>query len=161
MGALVHVILGIRAIGRPNGGPGLPGSHGPGRQCCGNKVKTILTPTNGFAVPASCQCSPQPIADAGTDRTVCQGQSTTIGTPAQAGHSYSWSPGGQSTAQVSVAPAADTTYTVTATTACGSAQDSVTVFVDDGSGGGLSDDFESGAAGWGATGLWHLATSSG
>lgn len=118
-------------------------------------------PTNGFAVPASCQCQPNPIADAGPDQTICLGDSTTVGTPAQTGHSYSWSPGGQTTAQISVSPSSDTTYTVTATTTCGSAQDSVTVFVDSGSGGGLDDDFEGSVAGWTASGLWHLATNSG
>jgi len=117
-------------------------------------------PTNGFAVPASCQCSPQAIADAGADRTICLGDSTTLGTPAQSGHSYSWSPGGQTTAQINVSPSTQTTYTLTATTSCGSDQDSVTVFIDDGTGGGLSDDFESGAAGWSTSGLWHLATNS-
>ncbi|MGH6690530.1 MAG: M36 family metallopeptidase, partial [Gammaproteobacteria bacterium] len=119
------------------------------------------SPTNGFNVPASCQCQPNPIADAGPDKSICAGDSTTIGTAALAGHSYSWSPGGQTTAQITVSPAVTTTYTVTATTACGSAQDSVTVTVNSGGGGGgLDDDFEGGVAGWSATGLWHVATSS-
>ncbi len=118
-------------------------------------------PTNGFNVPASCSCQPNPIADAGPDKSICAGDSTTIGTPALAGHSYSWSPGGATTAQVTVSPSSTTTYTVTATTACGSAQDSVTVTVNSGGGGGgLDDDFEGSVAGWSATGLWHLATNS-
>ncbi len=117
-------------------------------------------PTNGFQVPPECACQPQPIADAGPDEQICLGESAILGTPAQSGHSYSWSPGGQSTAQITVSPAATTTYTVTATTTCGSAQDSVTVTVDDGSGGGLSEDFEGGAGSWTATGLWHLTVNS-
>jgi hypothetical protein len=81
-------------------------------------------------------CTPQPIADAGADRTIDEGDSTTLGTAAQAGHTYSWSPGGATAAQVSVSPTTTTTYTVTATTACGSDQDSVTVTVIPAGGGG-------------------------
>ena len=84
-------------------------------------------------------CTPQAIADAGPDRTVDEGDSTTLGTPAQAGHTYSWSPGGATTAEVVVSPAVTTTYTVTATTSCGSAQDSVTVTVLPTGGGGPQD----------------------
>jgi extracellular elastinolytic metalloproteinase len=85
--------------------------------------------TNGFNVPAACQCSPQPVADAGPDKNISAGGSTTIGTAAQAGTTYSWSPGGATTAQITVSPASTTVYTVTATTSCGSSQDSVTVSV--------------------------------
>ncbi len=74
-------------------------------------------------------CTPAAVADAGADRSISEGNSTTIGTPALAGHTYSWSPGGASTAEVLVSPTSTTTYTVTATTSCGSAQDSVTVTV--------------------------------
>jgi hypothetical protein len=35
---------------------------------------------------------PAPVADAGPDQTICQGQSVVIGTPAQSGLVYSWSP---------------------------------------------------------------------
>jgi extracellular elastinolytic metalloproteinase len=116
--------------------------------------------TDGFAEPAECQCSPQPIADAGPNQVICVGGSATIGTPAQAGNTYSWSPGGQTTAQITVSPAVTTTYTLTATTSCGSTTDTVTVVVDDGSGGGLNEDFEGGVLGWTATGLWHLVNNS-
>ncbi len=118
-------------------------------------------PTNGFEVPAECQCSPQPVADAGPDQVICAGESASIGTPAVPGNSYSWAPGGETTAEISVTPAETTTYTVTASTECGSASDSVTVTVDSGGGGGgFSDDFEAGATGWTGTGLWHLADNS-
>ncbi|MCB1035738.1 MAG: hypothetical protein KDD47_18095, partial [Acidobacteria bacterium] len=100
------------------------------------------SPTNGFAIPLACQCDPAPIANAGPDVTICLGDSATVGTPAQPFNSYSWSPGGQTTAQITVSPAVTTTYTVTATTTCGSDSDSATVFVDDGSSPGLSEDFE-------------------
>jgi hypothetical protein len=107
----------------------------------------------------SAPCSPQAVADAGADRTICPGDATTLGTAAQGGHSYSWSPGGASTAQLTVSPASTTTYTVTATTACGSAQDAVTVTVDSGAA-GLNEDFEGATGGWVATGLWHQTANS-
>jgi len=117
--------------------------------------------TNGFSIPPECDCSPQAVADAGPDQSICLGDSATIGTPALAGHSYSWSPGGQTTAQITVSPTTTTTYTVTATTVCGSAQDSVTVTVDDGtSGTGLDDDFEGDNSDWSTSGLWHDVANS-
>jgi len=121
-----------------------------------------LSATNGFDIPASCQCSPQPVANAGSDQLICLGDSTTVGTAAQPNNTYSWSPGGETTAQITVNPASDTTYTVTATTsACGSANDSATVFVAvDGDATGLSEDFEAGSGSWTTTGLWHLANAS-
>ncbi len=95
-------------------------------------------------------CTPAPIADAGADRWITEGDSTTIGTPAQVGTTYSWSPGGQASAEVSVSPTTTTTYTVTATTSCGSAQSSLTVTVVPPGGGPCSHaaDFEGGADGW-------------
>ncbi len=78
-------------------------------------------------------CTPQPAANAGPDQTIAPGGSATIGTPAQPNTTYSWSPGGQTTAQITVSPSVTTTYTVTATTSCGSANDSVTVTVQSGS----------------------------
>ncbi len=116
--------------------------------------------TNGFQIPIQCQCSPEPVADAGPDEIICLGTSTTVGTPAQAGNTYSWSPGGETNAEISVFPTVTTTYAVTATTACGSANDSVTVTVDDGTGGGIAEDFEGGLGNWTALGLWHLTTDS-
>ncbi len=121
---------------------------------------TSTSATNGFAIPASCQCSPAPVANAGPDHAICPGQSVTLGTPAQPGNTYSWSPGGASTAQITVAPTVTTTYTVTAATSCGTASDSATVTVNSTGGGGLSDNFETGATGWTTTGLWHLASNS-
>ena len=79
-------------------------------------------------------CTPTAVADAGPDQTISSGQSVTIGTPARAGHTYSWSPGGATTAEITVSPASTTTYTVTATTTCNSASDSVTVTVGTGPG---------------------------
>ena len=121
-----------------------------------------LSATNGFEIPVNCQCSPQAVANAGPDQSVCAGDAVTIGTAAQANNSYVWSPGGETTAQITVAPSVDTTYTVTASTlACGSRTDSTTVFVNQaGQDFGLVEDFESGALDWTTTGLWHLADAS-
>lgn len=74
-------------------------------------------------------CTPSAQADAGPDQNISEGASVQLGTAAQSGHTYSWSPGGATTAQINVAPTSTTTYTVTATTSCGSAQDTVTVNV--------------------------------
>ena len=73
---------------------------------------------------------PLPTANAGNDVTICEGQSTILGTPALPEHTYIWSPGGATTAQVQVSPTIDTTYTVSASTTCTTADDSVNVFVD-------------------------------
>ncbi len=116
----------------------------------------------GDAVACTDGCQPQPLPDAGPDRDVCLGESTTVGTPALPDHTYSWSPGGQTTAQITVTPDVTSSYVVTATTVCGSFQDEVRVVVDDGTGDGLEEDFE-GAEGepeWTTTGLWHLVSDS-
>jgi hypothetical protein len=105
-------------------------------------------------------CLPIPVADAGPDQIDCLGDTVMIGTPGQPRTTYSWSPGGQTTPQITVSPTQTTTYTLTATSACGSAQDSVTILVDDGTLAGLSEDFEGGTNGWTADGLWHAAVSS-
>jgi extracellular elastinolytic metalloproteinase len=116
-------------------------------------------PTNGFALPPECTCQPFPVADAGPDQIFCGNGSVTVGTPAVADNTYLWSPGGQSSAQITVSPGVDTVYTVTATTAaCGSDQDSATVFVDPVV--GLSEDFEGDTSVWTTTGLWHQVASS-
>jgi Zn-dependent metalloprotease len=74
-------------------------------------------------------CASPATADAGPDAAVCLGDSTAIGTPALPSHSYLWSPGGATTAQILVSPASTTLYTVTATTSCDDAVDSVEVVV--------------------------------
>jgi extracellular elastinolytic metalloproteinase len=120
------------------------------------------SPTNGFAVPVSCLCDPGetvPVADAGLDQVACAAESVQIGTPALPGHTYLWSPGGATTAQITVSPTVTTEYTVTVTTDCGSEEDSVTVFIDPGID-GLSDDFEAGIGDWDISGLWHVATDT-
>ena len=122
-----------------------------------------LAATDDFEIPVACQCSPQAVANAGLDQSICAGESATVGTSAQANNSYVWSPGGETTAQITVTPSVDTTYAVTATTlACGSKTDSATVFVTEaGQEFGLVEDFESGALDWTTSGLWHLVDPSG
>ncbi|MEO5641935.1 MAG: gliding motility-associated C-terminal domain-containing protein [Bacteroidia bacterium] len=79
--------------------------------------------------------NPLPVADAGTDQTVCNAASAQIGTPGVAGYSYSWLPAtGLSSAAVAqpiASPTATTIYTLTVTnslTGC-MATDLVTVTV--------------------------------
>jgi hypothetical protein len=63
--------------------------------------------------------NPLPNADAGSDATICSGQSVAIGASAVAGNTYSWSPSsGLSSASVSnpnANPTVTTTYTLTET----------------------------------------------
>jgi gliding motility-associated-like protein len=60
-----------------------------------------------------------PIANAGPDRSSCDGDSVLIGTPAVAGNTYSWSPvaglSSSTAAQPNASPATTTNYTVTVT----------------------------------------------
>lgn len=140
-GADIAICLGS---GTTIGTPSLPNhtySWSPGGA---TTAQTFVQPvaTTTYTVTASTSCNqgsdsvtvtvldPPPTADAGADVTICEGQSTTIGTPAQPNHAYSWSPGGATTAELEVSPSVDTIYTVTATTSCSSLQDSVEVFVD-------------------------------
>ncbi|WP_428265745.1 M36 family metallopeptidase [Haliangium sp.] len=118
------------------------------------------SPTNGFEIPVECQCAPQPIADAGADQILCLGESATIGSAARPGTTYTWSPGGQSGSEITVAPTQTTTFTVTATNACGSATDSVRVTVDDGTAAEFFDSFDGDVSAWDATGLWHQTFDS-
>ncbi|MFN8165535.1 MAG: hypothetical protein U0X76_05040 [Bacteroidia bacterium] len=62
--------------------------------------------------------------------TICAGSSATLtATPSIAGGTYSWSPGGQTTAGITVTPATTTTYTATYTASGCSATSSSTVTV--------------------------------
>ena len=74
---------------------------------------------------------PEAVANAGSDVSTCPGVPVQIGTATVVGQTYSWAPGGATTAQISVSPLATTVYTVTATNRCDSSQDTVTVTVDE------------------------------
>jgi len=71
--------------------------------------------------------NPLPIVNAGADVSICFGGSTTL--TASGGTTYSWSPGGQTTASITVNPIATTTYTVTGTSLGCIATDAVTVTI--------------------------------
>jgi uncharacterized repeat protein (TIGR01451 family) len=77
-----------------------------------------------------------PVAEAGANRTIYNGQSTSIGAAAVSGSTYSWasSPSGfsSSSANPTVTPSTTTTYTVTETSSAGCQKsNSVTVTVTD------------------------------
>lgn len=78
-------------------------------------------------------CQPQPVANTGTDVTISAGEEITLGDEAVAGTSYQWEPAvgldNPQAAQVTASPTKTTTYTLTATTSCGSARRAVTVTV--------------------------------
>jgi hypothetical protein len=133
--------------------------HCPNRGVPIDRIITDLS-TDLPADSVASGCSPMPVADAGPDLVICLGDSVTIGTIEQPDHTYSWSPAGATSAQITVSPAATTTYTLTASTFCGNATDTVAVLVDHGISGSFSEDFESGASGWTVTGLWHLTDDS-
>ncbi|HTB07721.1 MAG TPA: ice-binding family protein, partial [Bacteroidia bacterium] len=63
--------------------------------------------------------NPLPIANAGLDKTICKGDSTSIGTPAIVGVTYSWLPvlglNSSLIAQPEAKPSLTTTYTLTST----------------------------------------------
>ncbi|MFH0865123.1 MAG: PKD domain-containing protein [Bacteroidota bacterium] len=68
-----------------------------------------------------------PLANAGSDQVLCQGQSTTL--TATGGSNYLWS-SGETIAAINISPSATTSYTVTVTNSSGcSAVDNVTVYV--------------------------------
>jgi hypothetical protein len=66
---------------------------------------------------------PPPNANAGEDKPICIGESTQIGTPSEAGNSYSWSPtaglSSPTASQTSVSPTTTTTYTLQVTNPAG------------------------------------------
>lgn len=66
---------------------------------------------------------PLPVANAGLDKTITVGSSTTIGTAAIVGNTYSWTPAislsSPTSAITSATPTSTTTYTVTVTAATG------------------------------------------
>ncbi|MFN8362088.1 MAG: PKD domain-containing protein [Candidatus Kapaibacterium sp.] len=66
---------------------------------------------------------PPPNANAGEDKPICIGESTQIGTPAEAGNSYSWNPStglsSPNASQTIASPTTTTTYTLTVSNAAG------------------------------------------
>ena len=56
-----------------------------------------------------------PLTISTSNNTICSGSSTTLTANSTAGVSYLWSPGGQTTASITVSPITTTTYSCTAT----------------------------------------------
>lgn len=79
---------------------------------------TVTSSMGGCTATTSQQVMvyPPPIANAGTDKQICQGQSTTL--TASGGGTYQWSNGGNNTS-ITVSPTTNTTYTVTVTSSNG------------------------------------------
>ncbi len=77
--------------------------------------------------------APNPVANVGTDQTICVGESTTIGGPAIAGLTYNWTPSTGLSCTTCSEPTftagATTTYSLTVVGECGTAQSQVTVTV--------------------------------
>ncbi|MEI7597156.1 MAG: T9SS type A sorting domain-containing protein [Bacteroidota bacterium] len=68
--------------------------------------------------------------NAGSDVTICAGQSATLAVSAASNTTYAWNTQPvQTTPSISVNPSTTTTYTVSSTSSCGVASDNVVVFV--------------------------------
>ncbi|MFN8142839.1 MAG: PKD domain-containing protein [Bacteroidia bacterium] len=94
------------------------------------QVNLIVTSGNGCSdtVTQAVTINPLPVANAGTDQSLCSGNSATL--TASGGTSYVWAPGGQTGAGITVSPSTNSTYTVTVTDANGcTASDQVNVLV--------------------------------
>jgi hypothetical protein len=96
----------------------------------GNVSITFTTNDGGFTDTSIITVFPEAFeADAGTDQTICQGESVVL--LASGGISYLWD-NGETTAQIIVSPTVTTTYTVTAFDDSGNSDDdSVTITVDE------------------------------
>jgi gliding motility-associated-like protein len=100
-------------------------------------VLTVTGPPIGCQNKDSVMVSvnPSPTADAGPDKTMCAGDSTTIGTAAVVGNTYSWSPAGGLSSSTVAQPKASvnntTVYTLTVTTTASGCQktDAVSVII--------------------------------
>ena len=96
-----------------------------------NTTYTVqVTDANGCSASDQVNVSiyPQPIANAGVDPSICIGATTTL--TASGGTTYQWSPGGQTSASITVQPNTTTQYILTATDGNGcQATDTVRVTV--------------------------------
>lgn len=94
-------------------------------------IDRSITANNLYSSSTTCQAQSLSVSVSGNN-SVCPGASITLtATPANANGSvtYSWSPGGQTTASITVSPTNQTTYSVTATDQNGSASASKTVTI--------------------------------
>lgn len=119
----------------PGGSPSTSTSPNPGNICYSStgSYPVTLIASNGsgadtITMNAFITVNALPVADAGPDIDICAGSIATI--VASGGGSYLWSPGGQTTASISVSPAMTTAYTVQVTDGNGcTATDSMTLTV--------------------------------
>ncbi len=81
----------------------------------------------GALIPVTVVVEVIPVADAGADQTICLGDPVTL--TATGGGTYAWSPGGQTSASITVNPTDTTYYYVTVTNTICSATDSALVTV--------------------------------
>jgi gliding motility-associated-like protein len=93
----------------------------------------VLTATDALGCANTDQMrvtvNPMPVVDAGNDGGICKGGDIVLSASAGGGN-YLWSPGGFTTASITVSPAITTTYTVTVSDGIGCAGiDQVTVVV--------------------------------
>lgn len=72
--------------------------------------------------------TPLPSVTASADQSVCGGDPVTLSTSGVVG-SLLWSPGGETTASITVSPTVNSTYTVTASNSCGSSTDNIEVTI--------------------------------
>ncbi|MFM7900975.1 MAG: hypothetical protein ACKPAD_03220, partial [Bacteroidota bacterium] len=133
----VAICIGKSATLSGNAGPSVNWTPG-NANTTSITVSPIVTTTYVYTVTSMQGCvnrdtvivtvNPLPMANAGTDLSICAGGTATL--TATGGVSYSWSPTGQTGSTIFVAPYSQSTYTVTATDANGcSASDAVTVSV--------------------------------
>jgi PKD repeat protein len=73
--------------------------------------------------------NPNPTVTITGENNLCEGQPVTIASNATDADSYLWSPGGETTDEISISPGTQTTYTVTVSNVCGDATDEITVDV--------------------------------
>ena len=86
----------------------------------GNATYTVtVTDANGCTATddVNILINPLPVADAGPDAVICFGTQATLS--ASGGQTYLWNPGAVASAQLSISPAATSSYTVTVTDANG------------------------------------------
>jgi len=96
-------------------------------------VVTYSDGCSDYTGPTVVVINPLPIANAGPDKSICSGDSTTIGTSAMAGLTYSWTPAMglsyDTIAQPNASPSVTTTYVLTVTDTIKGCQNTDTVIV--------------------------------
>lgn len=95
-----------------------------------NYILTVTHNTTGCESKDTVKVSPSYTVDLGNDLSICPGEDVEIGIidPAD-GTTFSWSPGGQTTAMITVTPASTTTYTLSTTKTGCTISDAIKVIV--------------------------------